>query len=198
MPTALELTLMKSRRDAGRSATKFFKDIKPVRSVNNPFAFPTEEEKNKLYDDLRPNSDGTILGSMDFAAEHGLGNCDEKARICFASLSCNPTLLINSGVSLVTSVNYDHVWIMVANRNVPKAPVDLSLFGLTAMIVDGWTEDVYFPNLSVWDAKINGLGNTPNPRQFYVREQIRKHLFCEYGSGGENGSQGGYGVPDNF
>lgn len=179
MPTPTELALMTSRRKAAHSATKFFKKIKSVRSTNNPFAFTTPTDQLTL-NQYRNNNPDTIVQAFDDAAGTGIGNCDEKGRICYAALRSNPTILQNSHVSLVEAVNYDHVFVVVADAQVAAA-TDLQQLGVTAMIVDGWTEDWYFPNINVITAKLNSLGNTPNPRQLYVRIMIEKHQFQPYG-----------------
>jgi hypothetical protein len=178
MPTPAELTLMNTRRNAARSATKFFKDIKGVKSTNNPFAHTTHADIQNLvtYRTVGPN---TIVDRFNAAATTGVGNCDEKGRICYAALTSNP-LLNGSVVTFCAAVNYDHVFVVVANAAVGAA-TNLAGLGLTAMIVDGWTEDWYFPNLGWLDAKMNGLGNTPNPRQLYVRLQIEAHQLENYG-----------------
>jgi hypothetical protein len=171
---------MKARRKAAESALKFFKKIKKVRSTNNPFAFTTAANQATLdaYRDA-PDKSNTITQGFEDAARTGLGNCDEKARICYASLASNPRI----GGSIVThaeSVNYDHIFVLVTDAPVPPG-VNLNTLGKTAMLVDGWTEDWYFPNLSVITALRNGLSNgVPNPRQTYVRIQIASHLLRGY------------------
>jgi len=182
MPTNAELALMKIRKNAARSATKFFKQVKTVRSTNNPFAFTTAADQ-LILNQYRNNNPDTIVQAFHDAASTGIGNCDEKGRICYAALRSNPLILGNSHVSLVQAVNYDHVFVVVADAQV-AGQINLNQLGVTAMIVDGWTEDWYFPNISFIDAKLNSLGNTPNPRQLYVRIQIENHQFEPYGGVG--------------
>jgi len=184
MPTNTEITEMKVRKNAAWSAIKFFKDKKSVKSTNNPFAFTTAADQATL-NHYRTNNPDTIVQSFHDAARTGIGNCDEKGRMCYAALRSNP-LLANSHVTLCEAINYDHVFVVVANIAVGGATT-LDQLGVTAMVVDGWTEDWYFPNLGLFDAKWHNLGNTPNPRQFYVRLQVANHRFQGYG--------GVYGMP---
>jgi hypothetical protein len=165
---------------AAESALKFFKKKKKVRSTNNPFAFTTKADADRL-DALRgdPDRPDTIAQTFEDAARTGLGNCDEKAKICYASLKGNPRIT-GSHVTLAESINYDHVFVLVTDA--PVAPsVNLNTLGETAMVVDGWTEDWYFPNLSWPSAVRHGLTHgLPNPRQTYVRIQIASHLLRSY------------------
>jgi hypothetical protein len=181
MPTGAQLTLMKARRDAAKSALKFFKKIKGVRSTNNPFAFTTNNDHQNLTNYRRNNPD-SVVQSFEDAVRTGLGNCDEKGRMCYAALVSNPRIHENSTVTLCEAINYDHVFVVVTDAPFAN-PVNLSDLDVTTMVVDGWTEDWYFPNLGVTAAILNGLANVPNPRQLYVRIQIRAHTFQSYGNG---------------
>lgn len=181
MPSGAQLTLMKARRDAARSALKFFKKIKGVRSTNNPFAFTTANDQTTL-DNYRVNNPDSVAQAFEDAARTGIGNCDEKGRMCYAALVSNPRIHQNSTVTLCEAINYDHVFVIVTDAPFAN-PVNVSDFNETTMIVDGWTEDWYFPNLSVTSAALNGLANVPNPRQLYVRIQIRSHMFRSYRDG---------------
>lgn len=208
-----QLECMRVRKNAARSAIKFFKDIKPIRSANNPFDRLSKSKKDKFYenrndyvDRVVTDKDGTqhyktkfltdkkgtawrevdadsIVGSNIQAIETGMGNCDEKGRICFAALSGHPLLKrppAKSEVTLVTAHKYDHVFVVISD--IPfYGLTSLSTLGPTTMVVDGWTQDWYFPNISVFDAKFNALGNTPNPRQAKVRHSVSKHRFQPYG-----------------
>ena len=184
-----QLAVLKARKAAAKSALRFFTDIKSVKSVNNPFASTTSTDLENLigyrHDRTTYNS---ISQDIENAAHYQVGNCDEKARICYASLKSNPRIGAGAGVngssqvSLCTAVGYDHVFVVVSNLLV-QAPMRLSALPATAMIVDGWTEDWYFPQLPWTTAKWYGLGNTPNPRQLYVRNKIASHRFQGYGYG---------------
>ena len=107
MATPAELALMETRKNAARSATKFFKDIKGVRSTNNPFDFTTAAEGQTLAANrVRIGNDNTIITAFDEAAQSGIGNCDEKGRICYAALRSNPMIgAPGSHVSLVEAIN---------------------------------------------------------------------------------------------
>ena len=179
MPTQAEITLMKRRKRAAGSAIKFFTDVKEVRSANNPFDMLSKTAKDDFYR-LRGMTQNTIVGTFRVTAHTGMGNCDEKGRICYAALSCNPLLLNTSEVTLCSAVGYDHVFVIVSDGAI-NGQVFLSTLGVTAMVVDGWTQDWYFPNLGYITRISQGLGKIPNPRQLYVRGQIEKHKLEYYG-----------------
>jgi len=179
MPTQEVLTLMKARRNAAQSALSFFKEKKPIKSTNNVFDFTSTEDAETLYD-YRMNHENTIIDTFNDAATTGIGNCDEKGRICYAALRSNPLMQPPmSNVTLCTAIDYDHVFVVVADMPLEEA-TSVKDLGKSAIIVDGWTEDWYFPNLDLLYTKKHGLGNTPNPRQALVRHNIAKHLFELY------------------
>ena len=182
MPNSLLVSsdqkLMQLRKKAAIQSLKFFKDIKPVRSTNNPFDSVTAEELES-FGDAREYWDFTgsssITNSFDYSAETGVGNCDEKGRICYASLCSSPLLIDNSEIMMCSDNNedgYDHIFIVIADRYLFE-PARIDQLGKTVMIVDGWTEDWYFPNLSAPEAVTAGLINPPNPRQLYVRNKVK-------------------------
>lgn len=182
MPTDAELAIMKIRKNAAVGALKFFTDIHSVKSLNNPFVRVTDAELS-LFKDQRENYANTIMDYFDGSVTNGLGNCDEKARVCMCGLQSHALFQTpqgpNSFVTLCSTVRfgYDHVFVIVADKPVhfSRNGVALDSLGLTAMVVDGWTEDWYFPNLNWFIAKWYSLSNTPYPRQMYVRAKITKH-----------------------
>jgi hypothetical protein len=180
MVSDADIQTMKERKHGAASALKFFKDKHGVASTNNPFAFTTDADLDTLVY-YRKHSPDTIVDSFEDAARTGIGNCDEKGRMCYAALTSNPIIQRTSKVSLCRAINYDHVFVVVADQVVGNA-TRVGDLGLTAMIVDGWTEDWYFPNLNTFSAKWHNLGNTPNPRQLYVRVQVERHKFENYGA----------------
>ena len=192
----VQIEVLKRRKNAAKSALRYFTDKKSVKSTNNPFAFTTDRDQDTL-DDYRddPDTENSIAQSFEDASHYGIGNCDEKGRICYASLQSNPLIASpHSYVTLLEAIDYDHVFVMVADipitgRSQLKALPD------TTMIVDGWTQDWYFPQLPWTTAKWYGFSNIPNPRQLYVRTQIEKHDFMRYGGAdGMVSDAGRYGV----
>jgi hypothetical protein len=187
--TNVQLDVLRRRRAAAVSALRYFTDNKSIKSPNNPFAFVSEKKGDVLYDyrDVNNEEDNnTIVQAFEDASLYRLGNCDEKARILYMSLRGNPRLTTGDGsastVSLVASDGYDHVFVIVADDPVPARPTTtLKSMPETTMIVDGWTEDWYFPRLSWTAARRFGLSNVPNPRQLYVRTQIERHPFALHG-----------------
>ncbi|CAN5380336.1 hypothetical protein BH09PSE5_BH09PSE5_27330 [soil metagenome] len=177
MVTESDAALMKTRMNAARNSLKFFTDIAQVRSSNNPFNRKRVADQVTL--DYYRNADrkDTIVSAFNDAARTHVGNCDEKARICYSSLVGNPTLTGNSVATLVSAVKYDHAFVVMDHAALPAGEVGLSMLSHTAMIIDGWTEDWYFPNLSRHDALWRGLANLPNPRQLWVRKAIAAHQF---------------------
>ena len=96
-------------------------------------------------------------------------------------------------VTLLEAIDYDHVFVMVADIPITGRS-ELRALPVTTMIVDGWTQDWYFPQLPWTTAKGPGFSNIPNPRQLYVRAQIEKHDFMRYGGADGMVSDAGRGV----
>lgn len=180
----VQVALLKRRRDAAKSALRYFKDKKPIKSTNNPFAFATDEDNFHLgayRDEMGTTTDNSIVQAFEDASYYQVGNCDEKGRICYASLIGNPRIpQPESHVTLLEAIDYDHVFVIVADIPITGRS-ELRAMPVTTMIVDGWTEDWYFPKLSWTAAASYGLSNIPNPRQLYVRNNISKHAFQRYG-----------------
>ncbi|CAN5380447.1 hypothetical protein BH09PSE5_BH09PSE5_27340 [soil metagenome] len=177
MVTKSDVALMKTRMTAARNALKYFTDKVPIRSTNNPFNKTRHADqriigKYRLY---QPRQ--TIMQSFADASHTGVGNCDEKARILYASLVGNPTLNGHSVSTIVSGVTYDHVYVVMDHVVMPEGEHGLDALSPTGMVIDGWTEDWYFPNLSSLDAVWQGLSNVPNPRQLWVRKNIAANKF---------------------
>jgi hypothetical protein len=74
--------------------------------------------------------------------------------------------------------NENHAFVLVTETNVINQYFFyLSDLSRTTMIVDGWTEDYYFPNLSAFERDRFNLGATPNPLQLFVRCKAKRSLL---------------------
>ncbi|MRT15239.1 hypothetical protein GJV07_23570 [Enterobacteriaceae bacterium RIT711] len=169
--------LMRMRLNVAKSTFKFFDEHK-IRSPNSmthhffKMRHPYQHRENKItIDNYRENTacNGSILTSFHNAALTKLGNCQEKACICYSSLCGNPILLNNSEksyVSLCHGVEYDHVLVIISDNPITRYSM-INTLGVTALIVDAWTNDLYFPNSPLFEFK-----NIPNPVQSRVRFRL--------------------------
>lgn len=177
-------------KGAAQSALRYFTDIKSIKSTNNPFARITRLDQ-KILDDYRENSPDTLSDSFNDASRFGIGNCDEKGRICYTSLKSNPVLhKYDLEVTLCESIDYDHVFVVVSSNRVQDI-TRIEYLGKLTMIVDGWTEDYYFPNLSLSEAMAYDVLTLHNPRQLWIQSKTTKHSLQEYGSDDD-------GMPDLY
>ena len=175
-----------NRAEAAKGALKFLSGGKSgksggnrpgghkITSTNNPFGrgFWKGKYKGKLSD-MRTKTPSATVDSAHAAMREGVGNCHEKARILATSLISNPRLK-GCHVKVMSSIDYDHVYVVVTDHEIKGEVNSLSDLGDNAMIVDGWTEDFYFPNQ---DYKIGHGNGVPNPRQAYVRRKVRNHAM---------------------
>jgi hypothetical protein len=78
-------------------------------------------------------------------------------------------------VDLDSTGAWDHMWAVMctANLNVGDT-VNLAAFGLTAVMLDGWSEDYYFPNVGKIDSIRLDIWRFQNPFQMFVRGKVKK------------------------
>ncbi len=168
------MKIMRIRKHAAQVALKFFKEIAPIKSSTsaNPKVRGTEMDW-EIIKAYRNNGPVSIMSSIKNALNTGLGNCGEKTAICYASLSCNPTLLTNSFVTILYVINTDHQFIAITDHADPgTSTVFLPKLGQTALIIDPLSEDWYFPNLDTFTATTNFLVNFPDKWQRKERNKI--------------------------
>jgi hypothetical protein len=166
------------RKHAAQSALKFFTDIKKIESPNlkSSPSFRSFKAYMTIHSYRAMNDKLVITQSAADAAKTGVGCCGEKMSICYTSLASNPVLLGNSSVIICTSDTYEHAVIVVTDLDIgDKNLFYMSELSNTTMIVDGWTEDWYFPNLSNYDTFINHLLNIPTATQYRIRNEIKGH-----------------------
>jgi hypothetical protein len=73
------------------------------------------------------------------------------------------------------------MFILVTDQDFrPHATIRTYNLNKTAMIVDPWTNDWYFPNLDKFTAYTNHLGNVPNPWQLHVRYNIAHSQYYQH------------------
>ncbi|MCK5819966.1 MAG: hypothetical protein KAH18_12175 [Psychromonas sp.] len=171
------MNIMRARKHAGQSALRFFKEIVSVRSPN--LIHQLLCNKTSSRDTIRAYRNGTtdsIIQAFENAAKSGIGQCREKADICYLGLSVNPTLIEHSTVMLCQSFNIDHVFVLITDKDVENpSSMHLCELSQTTMIVDGWTEDWHFPNLDLITAYTNHLGRIPNPAQLKSRLDVKRN-----------------------
>ncbi len=187
MLTPIEIATMGARKNAAKGALRFFKKIVPVKSfnwlsfnighgINLSIGRAITQQQTIL--DYRKQSNVSVMDSFNNAVRTGVGNCFEKACICYAGLAGNPAIIHNSIVTLCFVINKDHSLVIISDAalNV-RSSIRLRDLGKTAMIVDGWANDWYFPNLDTRSAYLNHLYNFPNLRQFSIRHMLVQNIL---------------------
>ncbi|MEM7210385.1 MAG: hypothetical protein AAF479_00615 [Pseudomonadota bacterium] len=184
--TSVTGQIIVQRKLAAKSALRIF-DHHGIRSANDPMEWKRTENMPAWVGDLagqdrawgyvktyRSGPDNMAQG-LENALRTGYGNCHEKGQMCYTSLKSNPRLGGHC-VTLMTSNGYDHVFVVVSDVQ-PQDHISLDQIGHRAMIVDGWTQDWYFPNVGYPTAINYYCVNMPNARQKYVRNQIKSHTL---------------------
>ncbi len=175
-----EINKMKQRNKAGKCALKFFKDVVHVKSTNlvTSSKWHNSEADYALEFYRKWHDDWIVTQVFEDAARTGVGNCGEKMAICHSSLASNPRISHNSFVTMCKLVHVDHVVVLVTENDIRnKNSFYLRDLSKATMIVDGWTEDYYFPNLSIVNRYRFSLGKTPNPVQLFMRSRVKRDLL---------------------
>jgi hypothetical protein len=158
---------------------KFFTAIKKVESPNLGGSQTFHDFKACMtvnYYRAMCDNKWIVTQSAANAARAGVGCCCEKMSICYTSLASNPRLIDNSSVIMCMDWLFGHAFIVVTDLDIDdKNLFYMSELNNTTMIVDGWTEDWYFPNLSNYDTFRNYLLNIPNATQYRIRNEIKGH-----------------------
>src|SRR5262245_49882701 len=137
-----------------RQATK-------ARSANGEFNTPDDRILDKVY--------RTGLSRK--------GNCDEKGIVYAYFCSLNPACQ-DSKIYQAYAANWDHAWSVLVPGHINLEllePYTLKDLGLEAVILDGWTEDWWFPNVPRIDRILQKCWRAENPFAKVIREKI-KHM----------------------
>jgi hypothetical protein len=166
------------RNIAGESALKFFKGMVQVKSTTLLTSGHWRNYKDQdVINFYREGwiEEGGVTQVFEDAARTGLGNCFEKAAICFSSLASNPRILYNSFIIICGLANQNHSIVLVTEHDISnKHSFYLRDLSKATMIVDGWTEDYYFPNLSAFERYRFNVGKSPNPVQLFTRWEVNR------------------------
>lgn len=185
--------ILLERKNAAKHVINKLRLLK-IRSTNNPFVH-VSKRKAKAFGDARLSGPQDLYTVEQRTLATKIGNCDEKGKICLVALMelqkvgklSRSDHKINFCKSFffdgITGFNYgyDHVYIIISDPG-PFIPTSLKAFGKTAVVVDGWTEDWYFPNIGFTERENISLNliNIPNVRQKVVRDRIEKHIITPY------------------
>ena len=175
--TEEEIHKTMERKHAAQSALKFFTAIKKVESPNLGGSQTFHDFKACMtvnYYRAMCDNKWIVTQSAANAARAGVGCCCEKMSICYTSLASNPRLIGNSSVIMCSTGDFEHAYIVVTDLDIGgKNTFYIRQLSITTMVVDGWTEDWYFPNLSNYDTFINNLLNIPNAMQYRIRNETK-------------------------
>ncbi|MEL6998705.1 MAG: hypothetical protein AAFP68_10640 [Pseudomonadota bacterium] len=182
--TATEREICETRREAAKSALLFFKG-RNIKSANNPFHWiGNRSGKEKAWNTINGyrSSDSHLASTaqtVENVARNGVGNCEDKAVVLYFNLYQNVRLAhskADHNVQIVGSVGWDHAFVIISDVEIrPMHALDCHELGKLCCIVDGWTEDWHFPNLSLNELNDNHLRSPCWIRQAWAREKIIRH-----------------------
>jgi len=105
-----------------------------------------------------------------------VGNCGEKGMAYgwWASQHAQALLDPRPRIYTVAATNWDHMWaVMTLNNMVQDNTYNLADFGKTAIMLDGWAEDWYFPNMDKLDRIRLNVWRCESPFAFWVRGKVK-------------------------
>lgn len=151
-------TKLLQRKNAAKIAIDTLRPLK-VRSTNNPFDH-ISKKKVQAFEFVRIYGPQDLYAVEQRTRDSHIGNCDEKGKVCLVALMKlqEEGSLSRAGHKInfcksfyydgITAqyYGYDHVYIIISDPG-DFIPTSLKGFGKTAIVVDGWTEDWYFPNI---------------------------------------------------
>ncbi len=168
MLTIEERSRMEQRKMAAVSSLAFFKLQKNVFSPHREEMYwggGISKQSAQVVTDYRNESPTAVMNSFDNAASTGLGNSLEKSSIVYSSLSCNPRILHNSLIHMCKCHGHDdHVFVIITDkcaRGTLQGAFKLEMLSVTTMVVDGWTEDYYYPNITRRMQVMTGISSLP-------------------------------------
>ncbi len=167
-----EKKVLKRRVKIGKKCLLFLSHIMQIKSTNKFWIGTTVAERLQLINDRNNPLNATIIGQVNLTGTSKMGNCGEKAELCYFCAQ-NATSFTEK-CYLIHCTNYDHAFVIVTSNAIyqPDDTFSLSDLEKLALVVDGWTEDWYFPNLG-WLETVRYIGKdmVPTPEQFVVRKR---------------------------
>lgn len=184
----VSLDVLEERKGAAERAVKIVRAHHILSTNRDNSEKISKRRLNKFYKfrDDPNNGFNTIEQAVRKIRRIGVGNCEEKAFICLEPLVKDPTLRFNKNrhfINLCTSGVYDsygehvegvdHVFIVISDNKITSKTSIFNLGG-SAIIIDGWTEDWYFPNLNHQDIEKYSLKNkkSDTDEQKYIRSLV--------------------------
>ncbi len=176
MPDNVEVQHIKRHKRIAESALKKLEDL-GVKSWNKPFNSDKKQRRAKIgairhqmgqdghYDNFQAWTE-RIEGSQ-------LGNCWERGTVFAYYASLHPDIR-SSKLYRVECVGWDHVWAVMTRvkLNVGEE-YSISDLGTSGVILDGWTQDWWFPNVSAFDTVRLGCWRAGKPFALGVRAKIQ-------------------------
>ncbi len=148
-------------------------------------------DRDALFDGHCPDEDkhgaGNSIASTALAIMYTrMGCCSDKNQLAYALFRQNPNIVDSKIINnthtmlLAYSVGYDHAFTIITSKPYPNEHFDWSTtfswrdLGKDCLVLDGWREDWYFPNLSQIEKLSLGVKHIkPNPQTIFVRQQVK-------------------------
>lgn len=154
-----------------------------MRSWNKPWNLNAEERRLNLQIQRNVGNALGYWGDLEKQAQfikatgQRLGNCWERATLYADFAARDPrTMKYELAIYRAKIVGWDHVIAILAKHKSLPMGVQMAIknFEDTAVILDGWTEDWYFPNLNLQTAIRYGVWRLPSPFAAVVRVKTLK------------------------
>ena len=102
-----------------------------------------------------------------------IGNCWERGTV-FAYYASQDPAIEGSHLYRVQAVGWDHVWSVLTTRQLGiNQTYGLEALGASGVVLDGWSEDWWFPNIDNVAAMKIGCWRAGNPFALSLRVRIQ-------------------------
>jgi hypothetical protein len=143
-----EIAEIKRHKQLAEDALKKLSDIK-VRSWNKAWNLNRSGRKQALKAQRAANhaTDNDFQATTTLVTGSRLGNCWERGTMFAYFASLNISDLGNTThLSRVEDTGWDYVWAVLTTATLAQGQTyTLAQFGTSGVILDGWTEDWWFP-----------------------------------------------------
>ncbi|MGL4553473.1 MAG: hypothetical protein ACRC33_20090, partial [Gemmataceae bacterium] len=160
------------------SALKKLNDL-GIRSSNKPWNKDKEQRGQDLGVQRATNNQqywDDFGGYASVIAQSKLGNCWERGTV-FAYFASQSPDIGKSHLYRVEAARdgADHVWAVLTTGELTLGSTcHLSDLGKSGVVLDGWTEDWWFPNVGPLDTIAQNCWRGGNPFQLFMRAKIQK------------------------
>lgn len=166
---------------AEQATVRIFKEI--ADSALEKIAKLNVQSSNKFWTPNRTEVGRKLAAQRDvgYASEEDVarkisaskvGNCGEKG-MAFAWFASRHPKAKGKFIYTVYATDWDHMWAVMTEKKL-ASDKDLLIvdLGMTGIVMDGWTEDWYFPNMPAFDKLYLNTWRSATPFALWAKNKV--------------------------